>query len=113
MSDKHDDGCACGCGHEDPELLTLTDENGNETDFVIIEGLEHNETLYLALVEAEHADDEECEFIILKNIADGDEDSLISIEDEDEFNTVRELFEAKMENAGLFEFEEVEEDVED
>ena len=38
---------------------------------------------------------------------------MISIEDEDEFNTVRELFEAKMENAGLFEFEEVEEDVED
>ena len=111
MSDKHDDSCSC-CDNEE-EILTLTDDEGNETDFVIIEGLEYNNILYLALVEAEHAEDEECEFIILKNLSENNEDVLVSIDDESEFNAVRDLFEKKFEASGMFEFGEADSDIDE
>lgn len=116
MSDcKHDKDCDCGCEHEaEADIITLTDEEtGNNIDYMVVDGVEHNENLYLALVEAEHADDDECEFIILKCMSnDGDEeDTLVTIDNEDEFNTVLKLFEARAETAGLFDFDTVEKDV--
>ena len=115
---KHDDHCSCGynCEHEEEaDVITLTDEEGNNIDYMVVDGVENNDNLYLALVEAEHADDDECEFIILKCLSaeeDG-EDSLVTIDDEEEFNTVLKLFEARAETAGLFDFDTVEKDIEE
>ena len=112
----HDDCCDCNCGECGgececgDETITLTDENGKSTDFIIVEGVEHNGAFYAALIEAEKADDDDCEFIILKAEDDGEEEVFVSIDDEDEFNTVLELLQAKIENAGLFEFEEIDEE---
>lgn len=113
----HDCDCGCGCEHEtEADIITLTDdETGENTDYMVVDGVEHNDNLYLALVEAEHADDDECEFIILKCITGEDQtdDTLVTIDDEDEFNTVLKLFEARAETAGLFDFDTVEKDIQD
>lgn len=102
--DCHDDDCCCGEGEEG--VLTLTDEDGVKTDFVVFDSVENNDVLYLALVEKEHIEDDECEYIILKVMNEGEDDELlVTIDDEDEFNTVIKLFEAKAESAGLFDFD--------
>jgi len=94
------------------EIITLHDEDGNEINFVVIDGVEYNGKNYLALVEEEHYDDEECEFTILRvdeqecnhdhecddECCCCDECTLSTIEDEDEFNEVLKLFEEKLDN---------------
>lgn len=100
--------CDCGCDDCESEFVTLTDENGVETEFEVIEGLEHDGTLYLALTEAANEDSDNVEFILLKVVEEGDESVLVSIDDEQEFNTVLELMQAKIESAGLFDFDTAE-----
>lgn len=90
----HDENCSCCEDHE--EIITLFDEEGNETDFVIVDGVEYNEKMYIAVVEAEHADDPECEFVILRGDELDGEDLLSTIDDEEEFNEVMKLLEEKL-----------------
>lgn len=82
---------------ERDDILTLFDDDGVETDYVVVDGVEYKEKVYLALVEEAHADDEECEFIILRVDNENDEELLSSIDDEDEFNEVMKLLEEKLE----------------
>ena len=111
----HDDcDCNCGeCGGEcecGDDIITLTDENGVSTDFVIVEGVENDGAFYVALIEADKADDDNCEFIILKAEEDGDEEVFASIDDEDEFNLALQLLQDKIENSENFQIEESDED---
>ena len=71
---------------ERDEIITLNDEDGKERNFVVVDGVEYNGKDYLALVEEEHFDDDECEFTILRvDETEGDDCMLSSIENEDEF----------------------------
>lgn len=102
--------CGCDCCHEDGEredIITLYDDEGVETDYVIIDGVEYKDKMYLALVEAAHVDDESCEFIILRADTDENgEDYFNTIEDENEFEEVIKLLQDKMdENEDGFELE--------
>ena len=58
------------------EIVTLYDEDGQGIDYVVVEGVEYNGKCYLALVEAAHINDDECEFTILR----------MDDEDNEEFN---------------------------
>jgi len=80
------------------DIITLYDEDGQEIDYVVVEGVEYNGKCYLALVEAAHINDDECEFTILRmDDEDSEEGGVLStIEDEDEFNEVMDLFDAKL-----------------
>ena len=94
-----DDDCGCGCGCEEngEEIITLFDDDGNQSNYIIVDGVEYNGKVYLALVAEEEADQDECEFLILRADQDGDEELLTSIEDENEFNEVMKLLDAKLE----------------
>ncbi len=86
---------------EDREIITLTDEDGIDIDYVIIESVEYNDNVYVAVVEATHVDDPECEFMILRvddDEEDEDEKVFNTITDEDEFNEVLEAIEAKLDD---------------
>ena len=83
------------------ELFTLTDDDGKEQLFELLGKLELDDTTYYALVpQYEDPNDElqdDGELIILKEDPNNDPEdpenaSLITIEDEDEFNTVGEIF---------------------
>lgn len=98
---EHD--CDCGCGAEDDGWITLFDEDGKETNFYIIDGVEYNDKMYIALVEDPDSSEE---FILLRADTDENgEDYFNTIEDEDEFNTVVGLLQDKMEEDGLGAFE--------
>jgi len=78
------------------EIFTLTDEDGKESDFELIASQEIDGTTYVALVPVEEgkADAEEQEYVVLKLITDENgEDVLITIDDDDEFEKVAEIFE--------------------
>ncbi len=75
----------------DQEIVTLTDENGVETEFYVIGALELDSGDYLALEPVENSDDE---YVILKVTTDENgEDFLETIEDDDEFDKVADAFE--------------------
>lgn len=92
-----DEGCNCGCEEHDEEIITLFDDDGNQTDYIIVDGVEYNDKMYLALVAEEEAEQDECEFLILRADQEGDEEVLSTIEDEDEFNEVLKLLDEKLE----------------
>jgi uncharacterized protein YrzB (UPF0473 family) len=76
------------------EIFTLTDEDGNEIDFEIIGQHEMNGEHYIALlpVEEEENDKAEWEYIVLKLAKDGDEEILVTIDDDDEFDNISDYF---------------------
>ena len=73
------------------EVFTLTDEEGNESDFELIGTMEIDGTKYVALLPVEGAEDE---YVILKLTEDEDGDEvLVTIDDDDEFDKVADAFE--------------------
>lgn len=76
------------------EIYTLTDEEGNEIDFELIGKAELEGTEYYALIPAEddNEDGEFCEYTILKSVMENNEQMLVSIDDDDEFDNVADYF---------------------
>ncbi len=78
------------------EIFTLTDEEGNESEFELIASQEIDGTTYVALVpyDPEKKDAEEQEYVVLKLETDKNgEELLVTIDDDDEFEKVAEIFE--------------------
>ncbi len=77
-------------------IFTLTDEEGNEIEFEVIGQHEMNGEHYVALlpVENEEGDknDGEWEYVILKLAKDGDEEILVTVDDDDEFDDIADYF---------------------
>ena len=81
---------------EEVERFTLTDEDGNESEFELIGSGEVDGVMYYAMIPAEEAEDENrdtFEYVILKSEVDenGDE-SLFTIDDDEEFDRVADFF---------------------
>ena len=76
---------------ENEELFTLTDEEGNESQFALIGELEIDEQIYLALVPADNEDADE--YVVLKvEVDENGEEILVTIDDDDEFDNVADYF---------------------
>ena len=79
-------------------VFTLTDEEGNEIDFEVIGQHEMNGEHYVALLPADATEAEiegdvtEYEYIILKLAKDGDEEILVTVDDDDEFDDIADYF---------------------
>ncbi|MBO5249107.1 MAG: DUF1292 domain-containing protein [Clostridia bacterium] len=86
---------------ERDDILALTDEEGNEVNFEIIDAVENDGKTYVLLVPAEAGEEDEVEVIMLRVEDDGEEDVLVTVDDEDEFNTVAALFDQKAEEYEL------------
>lgn len=86
---------------ERDDILALTDEEGNEVNFTIIDAVEHEGKTYVLLTPAEETDGEEVEVIMLRVEDDGEEDVLVTVDDENEFNTIAALFDQKAEEYDL------------
>ncbi len=80
------------------EFYTLTDEEGNEVEFELIGVAELKGVTYYAMIPADAADNAEedggfCEYIILRAEKDENgEDSLVTVDDDDEFDDVADYF---------------------
>ena len=78
---------------ESEELITLTDEEGNESEFAIIASHEDDGVIYLALEPVK--DNENGEYVILKVEPDPEnegEEVLVTIDDDEEFDKIADIF---------------------
>ncbi len=86
MSDEMDFG---------PSVLSLTDEDGVEHEFEILDELDVDDKHYVALIPAEESaedEEEEGQLIVLRSEEEDGEEYLAYIEDEEEFNRVAAMF---------------------
>lgn len=86
------------------EIFTLTDEDGNENEFELLGSTEMDGVTYLALEPM--AENPDGEYVILKMEKDGDEDILVTIDDDDEFERVADFFEDELFNEVDYDTEE-------
>lgn len=84
------------------DFITLVDEEGIESEYEHIDTLEYNNEVYFALIKASEKGQEvidgDGELIILKLIIDENGDEILaSIESEEEYDEVAEIFEQNLE----------------
>lgn len=78
---------------EEPEIIYIPDEDGNEEEFEVIMKFEvdGSDQKYMMVVPVE-SDEEEGEVYAFRYEEDGDDLKLYTIEDEEEWNMVEETF---------------------
>ena len=78
------------------EVVTMTDENGDDVEFSIIDNVACGGERYLLVVETELMDDDETDAIILKEVSINTDDVTYElVEDDAEFDRVADLFAQK------------------
>ena len=79
-----------------PEIFTLTDEEGVEREFELMDIMEENGTVYYALVPYQDDPDamleEDTELVILKVGEENGEEFLATIDDDDEYERIGNIF---------------------
>ena len=81
------------------ETVTMTDENGEEIEFSIIDNVACGGERYLLVVETELMDDDKTDAIILKEVSINTDDVTYElVEDDAEFDRVADLFSQKAED---------------
>ena len=81
------------------EVVTMTDENGQEVEFSIIDNVASGGERYLLVVETELMDDDETDAVILKEVSiNADDVTYELVEDDAEFDRVADMFAQKGED---------------
>ena len=93
-----------------PDIYTLEDEDGNEQAFELLDVMEFEGEKYFALTPyAEDAEDmlsSDGEVVILKSVYEGDEEMMVSIDDDEEYERVGKVFIERLEEMYDFDNEE-------
>ena len=101
---------------DDDSIVTLTDDEGNDVDFLLLDVVEYEANDYLVLLPLEDEENAEDNVLILRAERNGEEETYVGVDDEAVMNTVFELFtaqlEADAEAAGLNDDEDDEEPAE-
>ncbi len=86
---------------EESSLLTLTDENGVETEFEFLDCIKYNETEYLVLI----PNQEDANEIVILEVQPVDEDNenYVAIDDENVLNAVYDIFKERYKDILTFE----------
>ena len=92
----------------DPDIITLTDDDGKEYTFEVLDAVETDTDRYLALLPV-YADpksmlDDSGELVIVKVAEENGEEYFCEIEDDDEYETIADAFVDRLEN--FFEIDE-------
>ncbi len=86
---------------EESNILTLTDENGNDIDFEYLDCLEYQGKEYLVLMPAEEA---ATEILILEiEPVDEETENYLTVSDEQTLNAVYAIFKEKYKDVLVFE----------
>lgn len=93
-----------------PTIITLTDENGENYQFEVVDEIEHNEERYLAVVE--YFEDpakalEEAPVLVIFRVGEPDDEGFETfdiVDDDEEYFEVGGIFEERLRN--IFEIEE-------
>lgn len=86
---------------EESDILTLTDENGQDVDFEYLDCMEYQGKEYLVLMPADEA---ETQIVILEvEPVDDENENYLAVEDEATLDAVYELFKEKYKDVLTFE----------
>ena len=86
---------------EENEILTLTDENGNDVDFEYLDCMEYQGKEYLVLMPA---DEPETQIVILEvEPVDDELENYLAVEDEAVLDAVYDMFKEKYKDVLTFE----------
>lgn len=77
---------------EEAGFLVIKDDSGNEDKYVIEEQLDIDDMTYLILVPEDVVENEDAEAFVLKIVGDGEQEVLSVVEDESEFEKVKESY---------------------
>lgn len=79
-----------------PEIFTLTDEEGNEHEFELMDVMEDNGTIYYALVpyfeDPDAMIEEDTELVVLKVAEENGEEFLATIDSDEEYERIGNIF---------------------
>ena len=80
------------------DFITLTDEDGNEVTFEVIDALDHKGVHYLAVVEyTENEEDAEDAQLVILSVGEDDEGEYLDVvEDDETLLEVSKLFEQRL-----------------
>ncbi|MEE1053419.1 MAG: DUF1292 domain-containing protein [Acutalibacteraceae bacterium] len=91
-----------------PDLITLTDDEGKEYNFEVLDAIETDTDRYLALLpqydDPQKMLEDSGELVIVKVIEEDGEEFFCEIEDDDEYETVADAFVDRLED--FFEIDE-------
>ena len=91
-----------------PDIVTLSDDEGNEYQFEVLDAVETDQGRYLAMLpvpeKPEDIVEESGELVVLKVFEENGEEYYEEIEDDDEYETVADIFVDRLQDA--FEIEE-------
>ena len=84
-------------GEELDNIVVLNDEDGNEVEFEFLDLIEYDREEYVVLLPNDDEDEDAGEVLILKleDTDSEDEESYVSVEDEEVLNKVFEIFKEK------------------
>ena len=86
---------------EETSIITLTDENGEDTDFEYLDCIEYNGVEFLVLIPAE---EDSNEIVILQvEPVDEENENYLAVNDEKILNAVYEIFKNRWKNELTFE----------
>lgn len=90
-----------------PDLITLTDDEGKEYTFEVLDAIETDDGRYLAMLptfdDPKKMLDDSGELVIVKVLEENGEEFYTEIEDDDEYETVADAFVDRLED--FFEIE--------
>ena len=86
-----------GMEEELDNIIVLNDEEGKEVEFEFLDLVEYEDEEYVVLLPIEEVDGDAGEVVILKveDTESEDEESYVSVDDEETLNTVFEMFKEK------------------
>ena len=91
----------------EPDLISLTDDEGKEYQFEILDQIEYNDEHYLALMpkydDPKEMLDSDGELVVLKVSEENGEEFFEEIEDDDEYDMIADAFTDRLQD--LFEIE--------
>ena len=92
----------------DPDIITLSDDDGKEYTFEVLDAIETDTDRYLALLpvydDPKKMLEDSGELVIVKVAEENGEEYFAEIEDDDEYETVADAFVDRLEN--FFEIED-------
>ncbi len=91
-----------------PDLYTLEDEDGNEQTFEMLDSMEYNGETYYALTPYPEDLEHDGEVVILKAVIENDEELMVSIEDDAEYEEIGAKFLERINE--MFEFDDEDEE---
>lgn len=78
---------------EDEGIIELEDDEGIVTRFEFVDRAEMNGAVYYALIPADIDDEDNTEFVVLKEIADENGEAMLStVDDDEEYQAAGEMF---------------------